>query len=233
MDALERYLNEHKPQYTESGLDGKRLRDTAYERLKDALRYADLQPGAPLSESHLSRLLGISRTPVREALQQLVQEGLLQTIPGRAVTVASPSIQGLLNVIHVRSVLEPEVVRLVAASNGTQVVATLREILEKMDRAAAQNDRAAWSKADTAWHEALCRACPNSLLADLALQMRNRSHYASVDIQTPQQRIADCTGEHRQVVDAIAAGDPTAAERAMRRHINELRESMFRRLMHK
>jgi DNA-binding GntR family transcriptional regulator len=146
--------------------------------------------------------------------------------------VASPSIQGILNVIHVRSVLEPEIARLVAA-NGNQVVEPLRAILDKMDQAAAENDRAAWSKADTEWHEVLCRACPNSLLADLALQMRNRSHYASVDIQTPQRRIAECTDEHRQVVDAIAAGDSTAAERAMRKHINELRESMFRRLMHR
>src|SRR6266851_4659099 len=91
-----------------------RLRDTAYERLKDAVRHQELQPGQALSETYLSKILGISRTPIREAIQQLVAEGLLETIPGRAVTVAAPSAQAVLNVIHIRSLLEPEVARLLA-----------------------------------------------------------------------------------------------------------------------
>ena len=229
MDNLENYLTRQK----EPGKDNssrRRLRDTAYERLKDAIRHADLQPGQPLTENYLSKILGISRTPVREALQQLAQEGLLQVIPGRAVTVAAPSIQGVLNVIHVRSVLEPEVARLVAESSPVGVLETLRNALDKMQLAAEQGDRAAWSKADTEWHEALCNACPNTLLGELTLQMRNRAHYLAVDAQTSQTRIVDCTEEHRKVVEAIAAGDPQTAEQAMRQHVEELRQSMFRRL---
>ena len=90
------------------------LRDIAYERIKDAIRLSRLQPGQPLSETRLSRELGISRTPVREALQLLAQEGLVQVIPGRAVTVAAPSVQEVMDAIHVRLLLEPEVTRLAA-----------------------------------------------------------------------------------------------------------------------
>ena len=229
MDNLESYLAKQ----TEPAADNsqrRRLRDTAYERLKDALRHADLQPGQPLSETYLSKILGISRTPVREALQQLAQEGLLQTIPGRAVTIAAPSIQGVLNLIHVRSLLEPEVARLVAESGSADVVEKLRAALSKMDQAIEQGDRAAWSKADTEWHEVLSQACPNALLGEMTLQMRNRAHYLSVDNQTTQTRLSHCTQEHRQIVDAIAARDGPSAEQAMRQHIHELRESMFRRL---
>jgi DNA-binding GntR family transcriptional regulator len=68
------------------------------------------------------------------------------------------------------------------------------------------------------------------LLGELTLQMRNRTHGLSVDTQTTSTRILDCTVEHRRVVDGIAAQDPQAAEQAMRQHIQELRESMFRRL---
>jgi DNA-binding GntR family transcriptional regulator len=64
----------------------------AYSNIKEAIRLARVQPGQPLSETRLSRQLGISRTPVREALQMLAQEGLVQIIPGRAVTVASPTV---------------------------------------------------------------------------------------------------------------------------------------------
>lgn len=231
MDNLESYLSKQKePRSTTSS--PRRLRDTAYVRLKDAIQHAALQPGQPLSETYLSKILGISRTPVREALQQLAQEGLVQVIPGRAVTVAAPSVQNVLNLIHVRSVLEPEVARLVAEIAPADVVESLRATLAKMDRAAEANDRAAWSRADTEWHETLGRACPNSLLADLTLQMRNRAHAISIDGQTSQSRLVTCTQEHQRVVEAIAAHDARAAEDAMRQHIFELRESMFRRLTH-
>ena len=227
MDNLERYLAE---QNEEGNFKGRRLRDKAYERLKDAIQHAYLQPGQPLSETYLSRILGIGRTPVREALHQLVQEGLLRVIPGRAVTVAEPSIQGVLNVIHTRSLLEPEVARLVAEWASADVVENLRRALTRMEQAAEQGDRAAWSKADAEWHETLCQACPNALLGELTLQMRNRTHYLAVDSQTPQTRILACTEEHHRVVEAIAVGDASAAERAMGQHIHELRESIFRRL---
>ena len=229
MDNLESYLTRQKEQGKDNS-SRRRLRDIAYERLKDAIRHADLQPGQPLTETYLSKILGISRTPVREAIQQLAQEGLLQVIPGRAVTVAAPSIQGVLNVIHIRSLLEPEVARLVAESSPVGALETLRNALDKMKLAAEQSDRAAWSRADTEWHEALCKACSNTLLGELTMQMRNRTHYLAVDTQTTQMRIVDCTEEHRRVVDAIAAGDSQTAEQAMRQHVEELRQSMFRRL---
>ena len=95
------------------------LRDIAYERIKDAIRLSRLQPGQPLSETRLSRELGISRTPVREALQLLAQEGLVQVIPGRAVSVAAPSVQEVMDAIHVRLLLEPEVTRLAAKQHLT------------------------------------------------------------------------------------------------------------------
>jgi len=208
-----------------------RLRDTAYARLLDAVRHQELQPGQPLSETYLSKILGISRTPVREAIHQLVQEGLLEEIPGRAVTVAAPTAQGIFNVIHIRSILEPEVARLVAESPTPEMIAGLRAALEKMQAAAEQGDRAAWSHADTEWHEVLASACPNQLLGELTLQMRNRTHTLSVGSQTTIARIVECTSEHQVVVESIALQQPQEAEQAMRVHIQALRQSMFRRLM--
>jgi DNA-binding GntR family transcriptional regulator len=229
MATISRGFNTEEP-LTSSRVPKQRLSDTAYERLKNAIRHQEFQPGQALSETYLSEMLGISRTPVREAIQQLAQEGLLQIIPGRAVTVAAPSIQSVLNLIHVRSLLEPEVARLVAEAPSAEMLTSMREALEKMQQAAEQGDKAAWSRADAVWHETMAHACPNSLLADLALQMRNRAHGLSVDNQTTQARLLECTTEHRQIVDAIANQKPQEAEKAMRDHIIELRESMFRRL---
>src|SRR5690606_40306477 len=89
MDELERYLTTHA--VPDGDGSSRLLREVAYERLKDAIRHADVQPGYPLSESHLSRLLGISRTPVREPLHQVVMEGLANIIPGTSVSETAHS----------------------------------------------------------------------------------------------------------------------------------------------
>lgn len=230
MDELERYLSTHAAPSQDSS-SSRLLREIAYERLKDAIRHADLQPGEPLPESRLSRLLGISRTPVREALQILAQEGLVQIIPGRVVTVAAHSVQEVLNVVHLRSLLEPELVRLAAETISDEALDDLWQSLRSMEEAVDNDDREGWSKADSRYHETLGEACPNALLSEMTLQMRNRVHHlAVVDSQTNPARLAACTREHREIVEAIAARDPQAAEKAMRRHIDELRMSLFNRL---
>jgi len=230
MDQLERYLSTHAAASTD-GSSSRLLREVAYERLKDAIRHADLQPGEPLPENRLSRLLGISRTPVREALQQLAQEGLVQIIPGRVVTVAAHSVQEVLNVVHMRSLLEPELVRLATEAISEEALKNLWQALLDMETAIEHDDKEGWSKADTCYHETLGKACPNDLLSEMTLQMRNRVHHlASVDSQTNPARLAACTSEHREIVEAIAARDSQTAEIAMRGHINKLRQSLFNRL---
>lgn len=208
------------------------LRDIAYERIKEAIRLSRLQPGQPLSESRLSRDLGISRTPVREALQLLAQEGLVQVIRGRAVTVAAPSVQEVMDAIHVRLLLEPEVTRLAAKHITQDQLQVLWGAQAGLEEAVATQDRAAWSRADNVYHELLSQACPNQLLGDLAIQFRNRVSYLSVDAQGNWTRLATCTVEHRRIVEMIAEHDSDGAEQAMRSHIEQFRESIFRRLSH-
>jgi DNA-binding GntR family transcriptional regulator len=209
------------------------LRDMAYSNIKEAIRLSRVQPGQALSETRLSRQLGISRTPVREALQMLAQEGLVQIIPGRAVTVASPTVQDVMDAIHVRLLLEPEVVRLAAKNITPDQLETLQLAQAGLEQAIANNDRAAWSRADNVYHETISAACPNQLLGELAMQYRNRVSYLSIDAQGNFERLTACTDEHRQIVDAIAAHDSELAAQIMRDHIELFRQSIFRRLSHR
>ena len=209
------------------------LRDIAYSNIKEAIRLSRVQPGQALSETRLSRQLGISRTPVREALQMLAQEGLVQIIPGRAVTVASPTVQDVMDAIHVRLLLEPEVVRLAAKNITPDQLETLKQAQASLEQAIANNDRAAWSRADNVYHETISAACPNQLLGELAMQYRNRVSYLSIDAQGNFERLTACTHEHCQIVDAIAAHDSDLAAQIMRDHIELFRQSIFRRLSHR
>ncbi len=228
MEKLEKYLSEME---AVGETDSRLLREVAYDRLQDAIRNAELQPGAPLSETRISKALGISRTPVREALQQLAQEGLVQIIPGRAITVAAPSIQEVLDVVHIRELLEPELARLAAEALPGEAIQTLQQAIQKMEQAAEAGDHLAWSKADLLFHETLSNFCPNRLLGQLVLQARNRLHNTAIDDQTSNSRIIDCTLEHKQVVEAIVKHDAKTAEQLMNEHIQQLRHSMFNRLV--
>lgn len=228
MDELEKYL-QRMDKIDEA--DSRLLRQVAYERLQEAITRANLQPGDPLSETRISKALGISRTPVREALQQLAQEGLVQIIPGRAITVAAPTIQEVLEVMHVRELLEPELVRLAAEQLPVEAQEIIRQVIQEMDLAVANGNRSAWSRADSILHETLSYYCPNRLLGQLVLQARNRVHSTAIDDQTTDTRIAECTLEHKQVVEAILVHDAVKAEQLMREHIQQLRHSMFRRLV--
>lgn len=229
MDKLEAYLANQPAQLTDAS--SRLRREIAYDRLKDAIQHANLDPGRPLSETRLSQLLGISRTPVREALQQLAQEGLVEVIPGRAITVAAPSVQSVLDVVHMRLLLEPEAVRLSADTLTLDEVEILQDIIEQMEEACLNGNRVEWSKADTMFHEILTDACPNRILGEIVVQMRNRIHYlANIDSQTNPARLSECTLEHRVIVERIRTKDPDGAAEAMRHHIEQLRESLFSRL---
>jgi DNA-binding GntR family transcriptional regulator len=227
MSRLESYLAQQDAPED----DSRRRREVAYERLKDALQHAGLEPGEPLSEVQLSRLLGISRTPVREAIQQLAQEGLVHVIPGRAVTVASRSVKDMVDVIHLRSLLEPEMARLVAEAATQEHIETLQESIHKMEEALDNDDYPSWSKADMLFHDTMSLACPNTLMGETVVLLRNRVHHiANTDSRHNPARLHACTAEHRRVVDAIASHDPKEAEAAMRDHLTILRESMLYKL---
>ena len=225
MGKLEDYLSKPVSLPDSSGM---LLRDLAYERIKDAIRNAGVSPGDPLSENSISKALGISRTPVRAAIQQLAQEGLLEIIPGRAVTVASQTFSDVIDVVHIRSLLEPELVRLATENISPSQITSLEAAMEEMEAAIEADDRPAWSRADATYHDILGRACPNKMLAESVIQLRNRVHHmANVDTQSNPERLTECTQEHREILDAIVARDSNAARAAARRHLDALRASLL------
>ncbi len=227
LEKLESYLQQHAGDYDSNNL----LREIAYKRLYDAFRNVELEPGEPISAVWLSKILGISRTPIREALQQLATDGLIQMIQGRAVAISARSPQEVYDALHVRELLEPASVRLCARGMPDSALEHLQELTHQMEQAAAVGDRASWSRADQEWHELLSDACPNKLLGQMVLLARNRMYHRGSADHVSAEYIIDGTTEHRRVVDAIATHDQEEAERLMLVHLQELKENLFRRFM--
>lgn len=231
MDAVENYLIKHEIDYAHSS--NRLLREVAYDRLKDAIRHANIPPGEPLSENRISKILGISRTPVREALQMLSQEGLVEITPGRGVTVAARSFREILDVLYIRMLVEPDLTRQATENISPNQIAVMWDSLIEMEEAVNTSDRPRWSIADTAWHDTLSDACPNKLLGEVVLQLRNRVHrYASIDHNLKIRQLRNGTAEHRLILEAIDSGDGEAAANAMRDHLESLRKNLFDHLIY-
>jgi DNA-binding GntR family transcriptional regulator len=223
---LEQYLYEHQGDYNGENM---RLREVAYRRLYDALRNVDLEPGEPLPELRLSKALGISRTPVREALQQLAADGMIQIIQGRAVTIVARSVADVLDALHIRELLEPQAVKLCVQTLSDAELERLQELTRLMEEAAKKADRSNWSRTDREWHEIICNGCPNKLLGEMVLLARNRMYHKGSSEHVTEQYLIDGTAEHKLIVEAIIAQDAERAEQLTLAHLRELKHNIFRR----
>lgn len=189
-------------------------------------------PGAPLCEAELARQLHASRTPVREALSRLIEEGYVERVPGRGYYVTPITVTLIQNIFDVRRLLEGAAAARAAQFADASAIARLRE-LAKFEYEAG--DAAAFRKAaeaNGAFHLALAQAGRNAIIADLVrhcLDQVTRIISLGIDYAPLQQ---SASGEHEAVVDAIEGRDPEGARRAIERHLDDSTRRMMDALMH-
>ncbi len=193
------------------------------DRLREALEReivtGELPPGSRLDEPMLVRRFGVSRTPVREALNQLSAMGLVEMRPARSPIVASLTVQDLLDAFEVMTELEGLCGRLAARRATDADRAALVRLHDSAAGAAAANAADSYYEADAAFHEALYGAAHNRILESQLRTLRRRfgpyrrKHFGW------RGRIGQSYQEHANIVAAIQAGDPEAAEAVVRAHV--------------
>jgi len=190
----------------------------AYELILDAIDTGTYKPGSRLVESELAEKFGVSRTPIREALQRLETQSLL-TRDGRSLIVASLDHSQLSELYVVRGSLEGLAARLAARHATPEELAVLRSMLES-DRKLV-NDPEAMSRANRRFHKQIHLASHNRFLVQqLDLVHRSMALLAQTSIAV-EGRPTDTLEEHEQIVAAIEAGDGDAADAALRAHISK------------
>ena len=224
---LEGYLAK-QPEYSE---EGELLSDVAYIRLLDAFRHGGFHAEDTFSRNRVAEVMGISRTPVAQAIQRLAREGMVRIVPGFAFAIASPSLRETLDAVEIRARLEPWMTGLVAGRLEPSSQVKLEAILVEMERAALADDRPGWSRADTSYHELVIAACPNRLLGDFVFQARNRILRTITDDYATRQYIIDGTAEHRAIAEAIVQGDVARTEELVSQHIRNVRANILKRVL--
>lgn len=191
-----------------------------YGRLRERIIGLDLVPGTVLSRTELAEYYGVSQTPVRDALMRLESERLVDVFPQHATVVSAIDV-GLARQAHfLRRALELEIVGLLAGSPTPELIAGLRDTIERQAACLAKGDLAEFSKADAGMHGLLFEAAE---VPDLLTLVHCRSGHIDrmrrLHLMTPgkAQRVLE---DHRRVVDAIAAGDPDGARAALRKHLS-------------
>jgi DNA-binding GntR family transcriptional regulator len=188
-----------------------------YALLLDAIDRGDYAPGARLVEAELAERFGVSRTPVREALNRLETQGVVARDARRGVVVASLDYDQLGELYAVREVMEALAARMAARHASPAEIALLVEMVAA-DRARAE-DTAALSRANKAFHRQLHRASHNRYLIQMLDAMRRSLALLSSTTLAVPGRGAQSVEEHGEIVAAIAARDEEAADAATRRHI--------------
>lgn len=200
--------------------DRESLSERVYRTLRLRLRQRAYAPGQFLSESMLATELGVSRTPVREAVQRLAQEGVVTVIPKRGIMVAALTLDAVEEVYALREVLEGLAARLCAvraASAG--IVERLEAILART--AEAPDDIDVLTALDHEFHAEIANGAANGRLASLLENMRDADLLQQYGLRDAPHRAryrVASLNEHRAVVDAIDAREADEAEAAMREH---------------
>lgn len=197
----------------------------AYELILDAIDVGEFQPGERLVESDLALRFGVSRTPIREALQRLETQALLSR-DGRSLIVASLDHNQLAELYVVRAELEALAARLAAQHATEEEIRVLGE-MAAADRTLV-NDPGALARANRRFHRQLHRASHNRyLVQQLDLVHRTMALMATTSLAV-EGRSEDALGEHDAIVRAIEARDGEAAAEALRRHISKAFETRLK-----
>ncbi|MFG2786112.1 GntR family transcriptional regulator [Streptomyces sp. NPDC048419] len=203
------------------------LRDRVYEALLELITTRALQPGQHLVESELAGHLGVSRQPVREALQRLNTEGWVDLRPAQGAFVHEPTEEEADQLLTVRTLLEAEAARLAAANANAAGIKALEDLCAEGEKAVAADDVDGAVGMNAHFHAKIMELAGNAVLSELAAQVDRRVRWYYTPIA--RQRGSQSWIEHRALIAAIVERDEQRATQLMREHTEHTRRSYHER----
>ncbi|MFI1355086.1 GntR family transcriptional regulator [Streptomyces sp. NPDC020898] len=194
--------------------------DRVYTHVKEGVLDRRYEGGTLLTEGELAEAVGVSRTPVREALLRLEAEGLIKLYPKKGALVLPVSAQEIADVVETRQLVEEHAIRK-AVPASPQLIARLTELLARQHEQAAAGDLAGAAVTDRCFHAEIVRSGGNEILSRLYDQLRDRQLRMGVAVMYAHpDRITKTLVEHQEILDALRSGDPEAAVALVHRHVS-------------
>ncbi len=195
------------------------LREVVFHSLREAILSGRLKPGERLMEMPLAQTLGVSRTPVREAIRKLELEGLAVMIPRKGAEVARITKKQLQDVLDVRKALEALAVQLACRHMAKEEITRLEHAHLRVRDMAGKKDVKAMVKADVHFHDIIYKAANNDKLLQILNNLRQQMYRYRMEYLKNVQNHKVIVQEHERILEAVRTADEERAAEAMRRHI--------------
>jgi len=205
-------------------IDSPNISRTIADRIRLMIARKELGPGLRINEVHLSRALGVSRTPLREALSALSSEGALSTVARKGFFVAPLSAEEVRDIYPIRAILDPEALRL-SGIPGKAVLQRLERLNERILKARSIEARIAL---DDEWHLALVAGCLNRVILGLIEQFIRRTHRYEFAYMADRSNLEAAVDEHEQILEALRRKDLDAACVALKQNLTSGCEVILR-----
>ncbi len=207
-------------------LQSERLADKAYAVLRAQILNGELPPGHALSVPEISRQLGVSRSPVREAVLQLVADGLAQEEVHKGAVVAHFGLEDAMHILEVREVLEEASVRLGASRATAKNLAQLHQVLQAQTKSVQQNDLEGYQATDLRFHKLLGTLSHNPVLERMVGLLKDQSHLALESAVRSLAQLEQGLQEHHAILAALEARDAEQASQALLKHFKRIKASL-------
>ena len=212
---------------TKINLDNyKPLRDVVFENLRTAILEGDLKAGQRLMEVQLAEQLGVSRTPIREAIRKLELEGLVVMLPRKGAYVANMSFKDLIDVLEIRSSLEGLAASLAAERLREEDISDLERVAKEFEKSVREADIDNVLKKDVEFHEKIFLMANNKKLYQLITSLWEQVHRFRVTYVSNYDASLSLVDEHNRILEAIKSGDCELAKKYATEHI-EIAEQFF------
>ena len=203
------------------------LEEQVTATLEEEILTGKLAAGTALTEQSLSTRLGVSRTPIRAALHTLAEEGLIDLVPNRGAVVIGVTREDLVDIYNIRMRLEGLASATAARRISEDDLTKLRESVELAEFYIQKNDTEHLKELDTAFHSIIYRASGNRMLCKTLSELhRNITSYRKLSLAVPG-RLEKSVREHREILEAIEAGDAEMADRLTSAHIAAALDNML------
>ena len=209
------------------------LRDVVFKTLRQAILTGELQPGERLMEITLANRLGVSRTPVREAIHKLEQEGLVIMMPRRGAQVAQITEKDLIEVLEVRLGLEEMAARFACERMTDGQFTELCQAADEFSAAIERNDLTALAQADEKFHSLICRATGNDCLCSITNNLREQMYRYRIEHLKNHDARKNLDGEHKAICAALEKRNAEEAQAILYSHIENQQQSIIQMLKEK
>lgn len=196
------------------------LRDVVFNTLREAILRGDLVPGERLMELQLAAKLGVSRTPIREAIRMLEQEGLAITIPRKGAIVAGMTEKDMQDVLEIREALEELSVQVACDKITDEEIAELQKNMKNFEHSLKSGDLKKMAHADVEFHDVIYRATDNPKLINMLNNLREQMYRYRVEYLKNPQNHEQLLHEHEAIYKGIVEKDKSAVTEMIRKHIS-------------